>query len=298
MDKIKRRYIPGDEWVYYKIYCGPKTADDLLTVCIKAGIRELQDHQIIKKWFFIRYEDPDLHLRIRFLLTDKHNFKRLTEGFKAILDPYIKNEMIHGVQMDTYNREIERYGENTMVYAEDLFCFDSELTIEVIGLLQQGNDQDLIWLFVLRSIESLLEDFRFELSQKVVLLAQLRDSFANEFNMERYLKRQLDQKYRVSKERIFKVLTNKFNENEIDLKIDRLLRIRSQKSARSINATLMEFSLNTSDNQLVAYLSSHIHMIINRVFRTRQRMHEMVLYDFLFRYYKSELAKLKHKKTV
>jgi hypothetical protein len=38
-------------------------------------------------------------------------------------------------------------------------------------------------------------------------------------------------------------------------------------------------------------LGSYIHMMMNRMFRTRQRLMEMVLYDFLFRTYKSALAK-------
>jgi len=298
MTKIKRRFIPGDEWVYYKIYCGPKTADDLLTGCIKEGIKRFWDQKIIKLWFFIRYSDPDLHLRVRFLLVDEDYINDLINGFNRVLEPFIKNEIIHGVKMDTYNREIERYGANTMELSEDLFCYDSELTIEFLELMKTGTDPDLIWMFVLRSIDDLLEDFKYKLPQKLNLLENLRNSFAVEFNMERYLKRQLDQKYRISKERIFDLLRNKFYDNELHFRMDQLLKVRSQKSKDSIERILQEFDLNTSDNQLVAFLSSHLHMMVNRVFRTRQRIHELVIYDFMFRYYKSELAKLKFKKSV
>ena len=295
---IKRRFIPGDEWVYYKIYCGPKTADDLLAGCLKSGIRELLDLQIIKKWFFLRYSDPDLHLRIRFLLTDKRHINDLINGFNRILEPFIKNEMIHNVQMDTYVREIERYGVNTMEYSEDLFYYDSELTIDILEHLHHESDPNLIWMFVLRSIDALLEDFKYGLAHKAVLLEQLRNSFAGEFNMERYLKKQLDQKYRNFKEIIFNFLTNKISETETYLWVDQLLKLRSQESQNIVNKTLEEFNHNATVTQLDAFMSSHIHMTMNRAFRTRQRMHEMVLYDFLFRYYKSELAKLKLKKAV
>ena len=27
----RRTYIPGDEWLYYKIYCGAKTIDEIIT---------------------------------------------------------------------------------------------------------------------------------------------------------------------------------------------------------------------------------------------------------------------------
>ncbi|MDR0295220.1 MAG: hypothetical protein LBH91_03380 [Prevotellaceae bacterium] len=40
-------------------------------------------------------------------------------------------------------------------------------------------------------------------------------------------------------------------------------------------------------------LSSYIHMTLNRLFRTQQRMHELVMYDYLFRYYTSMQARQK-----
>ena len=38
-------------------------------------------------------------------------------------------------------------------------------------------------------------------------------------------------------------------------------------------------------------LSSYIHMMVNRLFRDKQRLHELVCYDNLYRYYNFELAK-------
>jgi hypothetical protein len=35
-------------------------------------------------------------------------------------------------------------------------------------------------------------------------------------------------------------------------------------------------------------------MMLNRLFRSKNRLHELVLYDFMNRYYKSELAKEKY----
>ena len=41
-------------------------------------------------------------------------------------------------------------------------------------------------------------------------------------------------------------------------------------------------------------LTSLIHMSLDRWFRTKNKLHEMVIYDFLSRYYKSEIAKDKY----
>jgi len=42
---------------------------------------------------------------------------------------------------------------------------------------------------------------------------------------------------------------------------------------------------------LQALLTSIIHMSMNRWFRTKNRLYEMVIYEFLSRYYASEIAK-------
>ena len=38
-----------------------------------------------------------------------------------------------------------------------------------------------------------------------------------------------------------------------------------------------------------SFLSSHIHMMINRQFTSRQRQYELVIYDHLFRFYKTQM---------
>ena len=44
------------------------------------------------------------------------------------------------------------------------------------------------------------------------------------------------------------------------------------------------------------YVRSIIHMTMNRLFRSKNRLYEMVIYDFLFRYYQSALARIKYAK--
>ena len=47
---------------------------------------------------------------------------------------------------------------------------------------------------------------------------------------------------------------------------------------------------------LKSLLTSMIHMSMNRWFRTKNRLHELVVYDFIFRYYTSEIAKKRYNK--
>ena len=67
---MQKNFILGDEWLYYKIYTGAKTADNILIDVIKPIAQTLFDEQVIDKWFFIRYSDPDFHIRVRFHCVD------------------------------------------------------------------------------------------------------------------------------------------------------------------------------------------------------------------------------------
>ena len=75
----------------------------------------------------------------------------------------------------------------------------------------------------------------------------------------------------------------------IDLLNQKSIKIElvSQKILRKEKDNVRERSLND-------LMGSYIHMLMNRLFKSKQRVHEMVMYDFLFRYYKSEIAKKKY----
>ena len=70
MNMVDKIFIPGSEWVYFKLYTGTKTADAILQNELYRYIRELLNNGIIDKWFFIRYTDPDFHIRLRLHLKE------------------------------------------------------------------------------------------------------------------------------------------------------------------------------------------------------------------------------------
>jgi hypothetical protein len=72
---IQRKFAPFSEWVYFKIYSGPKAINTILIDNIFFLTSKLLNGNIISKWFFIRYADPHNHLRIRFRLKSgsEHN---------------------------------------------------------------------------------------------------------------------------------------------------------------------------------------------------------------------------------
>ena len=141
--KINNRiFIPGDQWLYFKIYTNEKNAEKILQEVLGAIIKKLDQEKKISNWFFIRYADPEFHLRIRILLKDSLDIGRVMEVFNLKIQKYIKNKSVHKVQLDTYIRELERYGKYTTDLAESLFSIDSNYTLKILKGINKNKNEN------------------------------------------------------------------------------------------------------------------------------------------------------------
>src|SRR5690554_4816518 len=293
---IKRNFILGDEWLYYKIYSGAKTSDLTLTEVIEPVSKFLLNKNSIDKWFFIRYADPKHHLRLRFHYNDPKAVSEIINSLRPHFIDYANEDLIWKIQIDIYNRELERYGSKTMTLSETLFFQDSVAITEFLSLIEGDEGENLRWLFGLRMIDVLLNCFSLSIKNKYMLLEHLKTGFGNEFGINRFLKKQLDDKYRKERENIesFLVLVeNEFPDYNPILDILLSYKVNITPIANEIVHLNTHKKLEVKLNNL---LSSYIHMTMNRLFKSKNRVHELVVYDFLYRYYKSALAKSQYKK--
>jgi thiopeptide-type bacteriocin biosynthesis protein len=283
---IQRTFIIGDQWLYFKIYTGFKTADLLIKEMIPVIASQLLANQIISKWFFIRYVDSELHLRLRFLLSDINKIDIPILLLNQALQGFIQNDLVWKVQTDTYQREIERYGEETMELSETLFFYDSTSFTDILQFIHGEDAETLRWQSALASVDALLSDFSFDLLQKLEFITIVKNNFALEFGLQ-HSKSQLSDKYRTHKKEIEEVLEAK---NEKYQTIHDILKARS-KMQQPVANQIMQYV--EKGEKLNILLSSYTHMMVNRWFRSKQRMHEAVVYDCLFRYYTSMQARQK-----
>lgn len=140
----KRKFVPGSEWLYLKIYTGVKTADLILEEAVQPLVGYLQENNYISKWFFIRYHDPKPHLRVRFRLNNTNDYDKILNKINKSLKEYIESGEISNILIDTYNREIERYGGNTIEEAETLFYTNSEFALQC---LHYDDEEKSLFLF-------------------------------------------------------------------------------------------------------------------------------------------------------
>ena len=291
---LPRSFSLGSEWLYYKIYCGVKTADKVLAEVIKPLTERLIELTLIDSWFFIRYADPDIHLRVRFHFTDLKNIGIVITLFQNAISEYEKSGSIWKIQTDTYQREIERYGENTMLLGEQIFHYDSQCIVNMLDMIDGDEGEEIRWLFAIRAVNELLSNFNYTSDHKRHLLEYLKTGFSKEFKMNKDLKMQMDKRFRKNRKSITDILDTK---NDKTSELQPLFELLNEKSA-NINPMVNQILRLDQNNELPLslndLLASYIHMLLNRLFKSKQRLHEMVVYDFMWRTYHSEIAKQKH----
>lgn len=282
----------GSEWLYYKIYCGPKTSDTLLTSKINQITSLLLEKGIIDKWFFIRYNDPDTHLRFRLHITDPEKLNDVIQLVSSGFEKLIEERIVSNIQIHTYKREIERYGNNSIELAEQLFYNDSVFVTNTLPLIDNSYIDEIRWQIAIKSVDDLLNEFELNLEQKHQLIDKLSISFFKEHGGHKELKITLDNKYRKLKSEIDSIFD--WNNNSDYFPVIELLKQRQEINKPIINKILLMQSneqLQVSINDLIA---SFLHMNLNRLFMGRNRTNEFVIYDLLTRYYKSSLIRLKN----
>jgi thiopeptide-type bacteriocin biosynthesis protein len=194
---VVRRFLPGSEWLYLKVYTGSTTADPTLRGYLAPVIATAVQRGLARRWFFIRYGDPDWHLRVRF----HGDAARLTGELLPLLNVALARATDAGlvlqVAVGTYEREVERYGgAEAIEIAESLFHSDSECVLGMVETLEGDAGAAAMWRLALRSVDRLLDDLGMSLADKLAYATRARDGYGREFGMNTALQRSLGEKFR------------------------------------------------------------------------------------------------------
>jgi thiopeptide-type bacteriocin biosynthesis protein len=276
---MKRDFCIGSEWLYYKIYTGVKTADLVLLEKLYPVILDLQKENIIDKWFFIRYKDPDEHLRIRFYCKTPENASTLIARIYPVLNKLLEESSIWKVQTDTYQREMERYGKKTMIASETLFWHDSEMIMHYLTVKSSFKIKEMLLLFSFTAIDTFLNSFGLSNSDKLSLMDQLQLAFKKEFDADKSVKKELYKHYRELFQEMQRFLLGQATEDHPE--IFNVVKAKCNKCNELIDSIKGKLQIPLSE-----FLCSHIHMMINRQYTSKQRLYELIIYDHLYRYYK------------
>lgn len=283
---VPRSFAPGSEWMYIKIYCGPKWMDKLLLKVLLPLTVRLQSSGVTDRWFFVRYQDPDHHIRIRFHLPQhREHSAAVMQEVEALLLPYLNSDIVQKIQLDTYVRELERYGPALMEHSEAFFFHDSEAAVRLLLTISGAESQER-WLLALKGADELLNGFGYTPLMKMKLLQHLQQQYFAEHHGDASLLRQLNNKYRAHSRQITDVLSDNVNDYTLP---DGAREILAERAARWKDIIL---ELRVIQPAAVTELVPHyLHMFLNRMFTANARLHELVIYHYLMKYYISLVAR-------
>ena len=266
-------FLPGEEWLYFEIYCHPSKSNAILLHLKRNFISPSKKK--IRKWFFIRYNDPTDHIRLRFQLKEIKDGHELTASLSSLITPYVTSGIVADLQLKIYRQETERYGLERMNLIETCFGIDSDFILTIITKPFEIND---LYILSITLIENVLNNAGYTLEEQLQYAEQIHTNFASEFNIQSEGSKMINQSYK------------DFNFDAITISLNKL----QQKKALQTERSFLN-SLNACKNEEKnSVLSDLFHMHTNRLFHDDQRMHEMIMYNFMTKRIKMKIGRLKN----
>jgi thiopeptide-type bacteriocin biosynthesis protein len=284
---LPRSFQPGSEWLYAKLYAGSSGVDQLLRERVAPLVREILASGAADSWFFIRYGDPDWHVRLRFHGDPARLASEVLPRLEALGEGLVRK-----LGVDTYDRELERYGGDAgMELSERCFQLDSDAVLRILETYTGDAAAEARWRLCLKGMDMLLGDLGFDLEAKHKVMETLRGSFLREFRGEGVFERQLGDRFRKDRKTL-EALLDPARESEGDLGPGVAILRQRSKSLKPIVEELQRLHLGGHLGvPLLDLAASYLHMHANRFLRASARAQELVLYDFLTRIYESRLAR-------
>ncbi len=276
---VRRTFAPGSPWLFAKIYCGTSTIDRVLRDAIAPVVRDLD-----VPWFFLRYADPDDHLRVRFL----GDPLRALPALERALAPLFEAGAVRKLVLDTYERELERYGgDRAIELVEQIFWHDSQAVLEIVELLEGDAGADARWRVGLRGIDLLLEDLGLDAEARLRVCTRGRDMLGAEHRADAAFWARVGERYtkeRAALEVVF--ARDPARDAEHDLEPGFAALARRSERVRPIAAELRARGVELEP---MAWSLAHMHA--NRILHASQRAQEMLLEELLRRLHASRKAR-------
>jgi len=177
-DAPERIRLPGEDCLYLKLY-GPASLQDDLLLELEAIIRDLVPET--ERWFFIRYTDPDAHLRLRLFGEPRSLLHEVFPKFCAALRPLYSRGLLTRASVDTYEREAARYGgQESVLVCEEIFASDSAALVSLLHFHRQTGSAFEWENLALLGLDTLFRGLGFETGQRQAIYQRMNRGSGSE----------------------------------------------------------------------------------------------------------------------
>ncbi len=287
----RRSFMPWSEWMYLKLYAGEHAADVLLVDVVGPLAAELKDEGLIDRWHFLRYADPETHVRLRLHSCDPALWS--ARRIQTAIEQATSDGIVRDAQVSTYLPEIERYGGPCAIeLAEAAFDADSEASVAILTMLRRSGQAASFgrWKAVALGVDRLLSDFGFDLAAKASACEQMSDTYRAEFKVTARQRRAIGQRYRTLRPELEQALDRRDHDPQPAF-LEKALGYRSSRLAPVVDRLRVLEREGQLADSLENIVLSLTHMHANRMLPAFQREQELIVYDFLCRAYESRRAR-------
>ncbi|SDH15773.1 lantibiotic dehydratase [Mucilaginibacter gossypii] len=255
------------DWIYIKIYTTDQSGEIILLDTLIPWIE--QNKARISQWFFVRYYDPDSHLRVRFRVGSA-DVENIQYELQCLTGDIRQTGLVQKIYFDTYRPETGRYTAGLIEKVEDVFFRGSEDVVRYLELNRAGKGRtDPLWP-VLHCYGMVTVFFDGNREQIVGLCKWVSAAFLAEHGGEKKLKTSMDGRFRDLRPGLT-ALIGKGGGEALSGLLESALRRLSAASAG------LPFPVR---QQLIADM---VHMQVNRIFSSGQRRHEAFIWHCLLK---------------
>lgn len=263
-----RDFPPGSEWIYIKIYTTARSAETVLLNILLPWIEEHRGR--VEQWFFVRYSDPESHLRVR-LRVGAADVKDLQFALQALLTGDAASGLVQKAYYDTYQREVERYSGALISTVENVFCEGSEMICRFLSRDPDQSEIDAGLWPVLHCYYMISTFFGKDHEQLIGLCRWVAGSFFAEHGGGKQLKKSMDDRFRGLRPRLTERL--RYGDNEIS----------GADGFWNALKSLADLSMGQGTRARQKLIADMVHMQVNRIFPSGQRRYEAFIWHCLLK---------------
>ncbi len=288
---VTRVFPPGAEWLEWRLFCGPATADRLIADELAPLARRHVELGTLRRWFFARLADEGWHVRVRFHGAPDALHGGLRPEVDALAQRLLDEGRVQRSTFDTYTREVERYGgPQGVLLAEDVFHADSDAVADLLSATREEPAASLRPMWLLRGLDALLDDFGLELTARRDVARAAARGWRAELSAER-LQLNVDRLFRRRRAEAERLLGPAELLPADAAPARDAFALRSRRLSRAAGEMQRLARAGHLATGLQRVLLSLGHMHANRLLRGAAREQEWVAWDFLERLYDSALAR-------
>lgn len=248
--------------LYLQLYCTTYSTDSVFETFKNSKVLS---SPMIDRWYFIRFNIPQDHIRLRIFIKDLEQVSEVQKLVKENIFKLSSQKIIYDISQNTYRPEYKRYGEKSFELCEKLFSIESMFWLKLFQLEQKSID---------KISYGILKNYCAHLGVDLKVIAKQTNYYSNEFNI---LNNKLDYNNLIE-------TFNNLNEQETNL----------LEEFKEVTYTILK-ALESFNNTKVydRMATSIIHMLFNRYYTENQRVYEALHLKLL---HKELIRKLYSKK--